>query len=320
MSPTQNTIVDSAALARHRRELHVHCYRMLGSFEEAEDVVQEALLNAWNARDSFGTEGNVRAWLYKIATNACLDALRRSARRPVALARSFSEIPWLQPYPDHLLDEIAPTEEQPDASVIARETIELAFLALIQVLPARQRAVLVMRDVLDFSAAETASMLDMSVPAVTSALQRARATMRERPASEHPVAKPSPYEEELLAKFIEAHERGDTAASLAIAREDIRITMPPQPLFFQGHDDMRELCGTAFGDGGPSNGMGQWRLVPTTANRMPAAASYLRRPGDTQFRAFKLDILRVEGRLIAAATTFDSTLFPAFGLPPTLDD
>ncbi len=319
MTPSSaRTAIDSAALDRHRRELHIHCYRMLGSFDEAEDVVQEALLRAWNARDSFGTEGNVRAWLYKIATNACLDALRRTARRPVSLTRSFSEISWLQPYPDELLDEVAPSEDEPDAVVVARETIELAFLALIQLLPARQRAVMIMRDVLDFSAAETASMLDISVPAVTSALQRARETMRRSPASDRPVAEPSPYERELLARFIDAHERGDAAASLAIAREDIRITMPPFPGFYEGHDGMRGLLEIAFGEGGRGNGMGEWRLVPTAANRMPTAASYLRKPGDTLFRAFKLDVLRVEGRLIVATTTFPADLFPAFGLPLSL--
>jgi RNA polymerase sigma-70 factor (TIGR02960 family) len=158
--------VDQARFAEqlepHRRELHVHCYRMLASYDAAEDAVQDTFVRAWGARDSFGGVGNVRAWLYKIATNVCLDRVRQVK----ALDRSFSEVPWLTPYPDRLLDEL----------LVARETIELAFLALIQLLPARQRAVLLLRDVLDYSAAETASALDMTVPSVTSALQRARAT------------------------------------------------------------------------------------------------------------------------------------------------
>jgi len=164
---------------RHRRELHVHCYRMLGSFEEAEDAVQETMLRAWRARGTFdGTQP--RAWLYRIATNACLDQIRARKRRPQAMA-SFDEMPWLQPYPDQLLDEIAPTEDEPDAVLVARETIELAFLAVIQLLPPRQRAVLIMRDVLEWSAAETAEALEMTVAGVNSALQRAKATLRDQP-------------------------------------------------------------------------------------------------------------------------------------------
>src|SRR3954469_5424103 len=165
------------ALERHRRELHVHCYRMLGSFEEAEDASQEAFVRAWRARDSYAGDG-LRAWLYKIATNVCLDELRRSKRR-VPVLETPAEVPWLQPYPDRLLDESAPTEEQPEAIVVARETIALTYMAVIQLLPPRQRAVLILRDVLEWSAAETAPMLDLTVPAANSALQRARATLRD---------------------------------------------------------------------------------------------------------------------------------------------
>jgi RNA polymerase sigma-70 factor (ECF subfamily) len=157
---------------RHRREIHVHCYRMLGSFDAAEDLVQEAFLRSWDNRATFSGEGNFRAWLYRIATNACLDQLRRDKRRVPSLANSHAEIPWLTPYPDRLLDEMAPRDEEPDAVIVARETIEFAFLALIQLLPARQRAVLIMRDVLEFSAAETAEVLELTVAAVTSAPAR----------------------------------------------------------------------------------------------------------------------------------------------------
>ena len=322
MTPTA-TLTDAeftALLERHRRELHVHCYRMLASFDEAEDAVQEAFLNAWRARSATPAIENPRAWLYRIATNACLDAIRRANRRSIVGGRSFSEVAWLQPYPDELLDEIAPRDEEPDAVLVARETIELAFLAMIQLLPARQRAVLIMRDVLGWPASQTAEALEMSVAAVTSALQRARATIGGLPERERPVKEVSPYERELLAKFIDAHERGDHAASLAAAREDIRITMPPQPLLFEGLDAMRTLLADAFGPlGGGGPGMGEWRLVATMANRMPTAASYLRQPGDQLFRAFKFDVLRIEGDKIVEATTFVPELFGVFGLPETLE-
>jgi RNA polymerase sigma-70 factor (TIGR02960 family) len=307
----------AAQIDRHRREIHVHCYRMLASFDDAEDAVQEAFLRAWDARESFGGEGNLRAWLYRIATNACLDQIRRRERRVPSLDRSFCEIPWLQPYPDRLLDEIAPAAEQPEAVVVARETIELAFLAVIQLLPARQRAVLLLRDVVGWPAADTAAALEMTVPAVTSALQRARATMATTPRGEPPSAELSGYERELLAKFIDAHERGDTETSLAIARDDIRITMPPHPLFYEGKDALRQLQAVAFG---PEENMGEWRLVATGANRMPTAASYLRAPGDTLFRAFKFDVLRIDGGLVAEVTTFMPDRFAAFGLPLTLPE
>src|SRR3954452_20711735 len=178
------------ALDRHRRELHVHCYRMLGSFEEAEDALQEAFLRAWRARDTQTDGANVRAWLYKIATNVCLDAMRRT-KRQVPTLTSKAEVPWLQPYPDWLLDEVAPSEQEPDPVVVARETIELTFIALIQLLPARQRAVVILRDVLEWSAAETAELLGISVASANSALQRGRETLRsqlpQRP-SERPVS------------------------------------------------------------------------------------------------------------------------------------
>jgi RNA polymerase sigma-70 factor (ECF subfamily) len=309
---------DESAFARlvepHRRELHVHCYRMVGSFEDAEDLVQETFLRAWRSRHTFDRGAWFRAWLYRIATNVCLDDLRRTARR-VPSPRSIAEVPWLQPYPDRLLDEVAPSEEEPDAVVVARETIELAYLAVIQLLPPRQRAVLILRDVLEWSAAETAAALEMSVAAANSALQRARATLQEQPAARHLDASPaatSAEEQALLRGFIETHERGDAAAALALVREDIRVTMPPNPWCYDGVDALAPLLAQAF------EGMGDWRLVATRANRQPAAASYLRAPGDTAFRALKLDVLRIEGGLIAEITTFGSELFAAFGLAPTL--
>jgi RNA polymerase sigma-70 factor (ECF subfamily) len=304
----------AAGFERHRRELHVHCYRMLGSFSDAEDVVQETYLRAWRHRDTFdGTQ--LRAWLYRIATNACLDLIRREQRRVRAIG-SFAEIPWLEPYPDRLLDQAAP-EDEPDAVVVARETIELAFLATVQVLPPRQRAVLILRDVLGWTAAETARALELSVPAANSALQRARATMRERLPQRRldwSAAEASAQERALLERFIAANDAADPSALAELFTADIRVTMPPYPAVFDGLDSLRELFDRAYRDGSH----GEWRLVPTSANRMPTAASYHRAPGDTEFRAFKFDVLRVENGRIAEITTFGPALFPAFGLPDVL--
>jgi RNA polymerase sigma-70 factor (ECF subfamily) len=296
--------------ARYRRELHVHCYRMLASFDDAEDVVQETFLRAWNRREDFDGREHFRAWLYRIATNACIDALRKRARQPVR-AQSFAEVPWLQPYPDPLLDEAT------DDVVTQRETIELAFVAALQGLPPRQRAALIARDVLGWPATETAVHLGTSVAAANSAVQRARAALQERlPARRSDWSMPEVSDEErrILAKFIDAHERCDAQAALAIAASDIRVTMPPAPMCFDGVEQLAPLLTRAFG---PERD-GDWRLVPTSVNRMPAAASYLRRPGDTVFRAFKLDVLRVDGAEIAEITTFGYVMFPALGLPAVL--
>lgn len=291
---------------------------MLASFEEAEDAVQETYLRAWRSRDTFDGSSLLRAWLYRIATNVCLDMIRARLRR-APTGGSFAETPWLQPYPDRLLDEIAPSADQPDAVAVERETIELAFLTAMQLLPARQRAALILRDVLDLPATETASMLNTSVAAANSALQRARVTMQAHlPAhrAEWRAGPPSAEERELLAAFIDAHQRYDTAAALAISAQDIRVTMPPDGLRFDGIDAVAQLIAYAF----RPNGDGDWRLVPTMANRMPTAASYLRAPGETAFRAFKLDVLRVADGKIAEITTFGRLLFPHFGLPEVLPD
>jgi RNA polymerase sigma-70 factor (TIGR02960 family) len=306
-----------AALAeRYRRELHVHCYRMLGSLDDAEDAVQEVFLRAWRGREGFAGSGLFRAWLYRIASNVCLDMIRRSSHQATVL-RSFAEVPWLQPYPDRLLAEAAAPAGQPDTAAIERETIELAFVAALQVLPPRQRATLIARDVLGWPASQTADLLEMSVAAANSALQRARATMRAHlPArrGEWSAGQLSTTERELLDQFIDAHERCDAAAAVAIAARDIRITMPPHSLCYDGVDAIAPLLDRALGP----DREGDWRLAPTGANRMPAAAAYLRRPGDSEFRAFKIDVLRVEGGLIKEVTTFGAALFPAFGLPPTI--
>lgn len=303
-----------ALVDRHRRALHVHCYRMLASFHEAEDAVQETFLRAWRNRERFAGETLFRAWLYRIATNVCLDQLRGSNRR-AAMVQSFAEVPWLEPYPDRLLDEI----ERPDEAAVARETIELAFLVALQALPPRQRATLIARDVLGWPASQTARALDTSVAAVHSALQRARATMQEQlPAkrSEWSVPEPTVAEKEILRQFIDAHERCDSAAAVSIAARDIRVTMPPMPLRYDGIDEIRPLLLRAFGP----DREGDWRLVPAMANRMPTAASYLRRTGDTRLRAFKFDVLRVADGRIREITTFGPALFDRFGLPEILPD
>ncbi|TQF12912.1 sigma-70 family RNA polymerase sigma factor [Myxococcus llanfairpwllgwyngyllgogerychwyrndrobwllllantysiliogogogochensis] len=300
-SPPLMTAFD-ALVRPHRRALHLHCYRMVGSFAEADDLVQETLLRAWNARDAFdasGGEAGMRRWLYRIATNACLDHLRSSSRQ-AASARSFAEIPWLQPYPDVLLEEEA----------VTRESIALGYLAVIQRLPPRQRAAFVLCELLDGSAAETASLLETSVAAVNSSLQRARATLsrHEPPARGDTV---SADERALLEAFISAHQSGDCKASIALLTRDVRVTMPPLPACFEGVDQVLPLMERA-------NAMGEWRLVPAWANRMPAAMSYLRRPGDPAFRAFKLDVLHVRDGRIHEITTFEPRLKAAFGLPEVL--
>ncbi|MCE7006699.1 RNA polymerase subunit sigma-70 [Kibdelosporangium philippinense] len=308
--------MDEPDFEQHRRELHLHCYRMLASFDEAEDAVQETFLRAWKGRDTFDGSAQFRAWLYKIATNTCLDMVRRRSRQ-VPVLESFAEVPWLQPYPDALLNEMAPARDEPDSVAVDRETIELMFIATMQLLPARQRAAFIARDVLDWSAKETATLLGTSVAASNSALQRARSTMQEhlsRERSEWSKAELSDEERDLLAKFIDAHERLDAEQAIAISAKDIRVTMPPLPACFDGISQVATLIERAFG---PERD-GDWRLLPTYANRMPTAASYLRRPGDTVYRAFKLDVLRVRMDVIVEITTFGSGMVKHFGLPETL--
>jgi RNA polymerase sigma-70 factor (ECF subfamily) len=305
----------ATAAERHRRELHVHCYRMLASYDEAEDAVGDTYLKAWRSRKGFDGD-NLRAWLYRIATNVCIDRQRAQSRRLSAM-RSYAEVSWLTPYPDVRLDEVPSTDDEPDAVAVSRETVELAFVAALQVLPPRQRAALLAREVLGLSAAETAGLLGSSVAATNSALQRARETMKQHLPSHRAdwAARPaSAAEGELLAAFIDAHERCDSKAALGIAATDLRITMPPLPLCYVGVDAIAPLLDRALG---PERD-GDWRLLPTALNRMPAAASYLRRPGDTRFRPAKLDVLRVEDDLIAEITTFGPELFGALDLPGAL--
>lgn len=315
----------------YRRELRVHCYRMLGSFDESEDLVQETFLRAWRRHSSFEGRSTFRAWLYRIATNACLDYLDRNQRRPLPpegtqagdrrAAPPPMEIRWLQPYPDRLLEPTAPRDAEPDATVVVKETIELAFLAAIQHLPPRQRAVLILRDVLGWPAAETADLLELSVAAVKSALQRARATLRahlpERRTEWAPTTAPTDQERALLNRFMDAHERADTAAFAELLSEDVRLTMPPLPFWFAGRAAVVTFAEDAFRPGSPLY-QSEWRGVPTRANRQPAVAGYIRLPGESLFRAQVLNVLRVEDGKIAEITAFEPHLFPAFDLPLTL--
>ncbi len=310
---------------RYRRELHVYCYRMLGSFDEAEDHVQEVLLHAWRAREGFQGQSSPRTWLYRIATNACLDTLRRDARRavpapsgtPAGQGPSVATMPWVQPYPDSLLDEMAARQPGPEAVAVSRETVSLAFLAAIQLLPPRQRAVLILRDVVSFPAAEVAGLLGTSVTAVNSALQRARATLRDQWPNGRldwaPAAEPDSGQRRLLQRFIDAHEQADPHALIALLRHDVRLAISPQVGEWNGQEDV----GGGLRDG--MTALGRWRVLPIRANGQPAAAGYLRRPGETAFFPFVLTVLRVEdGRLADIAAFEQPSMFPAFGLPASL--
>jgi RNA polymerase sigma-70 factor, ECF subfamily len=321
----------AALLERHRRELQVHCYRMLGSLEDAEDLVQETFLRAWRKRASFSAGGlsAFRAWLYRIATNACLDVLRSRPRRvlppqvgkagdPTAPPSPPADLPWLQPYPDRLLEPIAPGQDEPAAVVVARETIELAFIAAIQHLPPRQRAVLILRDVLGWPAKDTASLLEASVGSVNSALQRARATLRDRLGERRTdwarPSEPSQEERELLRRYVDAHERADADALAELLRDDARLTMPPHPTWYAGREAILIATRQGF-----DPEFGHIRTLIAAANSQPAAAHYLRRPGESEYRPLALDVLRIEGGRVAEINSFVFPgLFPAFGLPPKL--
>jgi RNA polymerase sigma-70 factor, ECF subfamily len=326
-------------VARYRRELQVHCYRMLGSFQESEDLVQETFLRAWRRRDSFEGRSTFRAWLYRIATNACLDFLDRHARRPrpyeampetepSVTVQPPPAVPWLEPYPDRLLERAASGDDEPDAVVVAKETIELAFLVAVQHLPPKQRAVLILRDVLGWPAGDTAILLQGTVASVKSALQRARATLKqhlpERREEWAPSADPTKEERALLQRYIDAHEHGDANAVAELLAEEVRLTMPPHPEWFAGREAIVGLHAVVF-DPASAWYHGRWRSVPIRANRQPAVAHYCQLPSAEatmampgEFRAQALDVLRVELGQVVEITTFEPQRFASFGLPLTL--
>jgi RNA polymerase sigma-70 factor (ECF subfamily) len=310
----------TAVTSPYRRELLLYCYRMLGSLSDSEDMVQETFLRAWNRRETFQGRSSLRAWLYAIATNACLDFLEARQGRvltadPAALAERRAappeHIPWLTPYPDRLL---------PDAAVVAKETIELAYVVAVQHLPPRQRAVLILCDVLDWSAKETADLLELSVAAVNSALQRARETLRAHAPARRPEARPRPEadarERALIDRYVSATERGDVQGLATLLREDLRWSMPPEPVAVAGRDQAIH----AWVEGGfGSPALGSFRCTLTRANGMPAVANYLRKPGDPDHRLLALDVLDIEDGEIVEITTFSfEGLAEAFALPSSL--
>ena len=316
MTPATHTDLDRASFTesveRHRRELHVHCYRMLGSFEESEDLVQETFLRAWRRRGTFQGRGSLRAWLYKIATNACLDALDK---RPRAVSPT-GEVLWLQPYPDELLDELEAEGEDLEATVVAKETIELAYLVAIQRLVPLQRAVLILRDVLGCSARETADVLETSVPAVNSALQRARAAMKqhlpERRTEWATGTDATAAERELVERYVAFGETPDPSGLKRLLTEDVRFSMPPQPGLWKGRD---EVVDSWVAGGFGSEAFGSMRCLVTRANRQPAVACYVRRPGEERHSPLAVDVLRIADGAVAEIVTFDGSLFGWFGLP-----
>jgi RNA polymerase sigma-70 factor, ECF subfamily len=333
-SATESAAVAAAAKAgdesaftqlveKYHHELHVHCYRMLGSFQDAEDVIQETFLRAWHKRSSFEGRSTFRAWLYGIATNACLNALEARARRPRLVDAQVADSPgalleagqimWLQPYPDRILD------EDPDAAAVAKETIELAFLVSIQLLPPRQRAVLILRDVLGWPAKDAASLLDVSVASANSALQRARATLKSYlPAhrSEWATQKePTKAERSLLKRYIHATESGDANAFLEMFHEDARFAMPPEPGLYEG---ARTIVDSWVDFGFGTEEFGRFRCLVTRANRQPAVANYCRMPSEQEFSPRYLDVLHIEEGLINEIVTFPFTDPAAYGLPPKL--
>jgi RNA polymerase sigma-70 factor (TIGR02960 family) len=303
----------------HRRELQVHCYRMLGSLQDAEDALQETLLAAWQGLDGFEERASLRTWLYRIATNRCLNARRSASRRSAKEwdmpaveppePTGFGEIPWLEPYPDALLDQAI--DVGPEALYAQTESMSLAFVTALQVLPPRQLAVLLLRDVLGFHAGEVADMLDTTLDSVNSALKRARTTLQRSEPREPAPAPESPTERALVSEFVRAYESGDVDALVALLTTDIFVSMPPIPLEYRGIDVVSRLFAGIFGSGR------RVELVPTRANGQPAFGAYLR-AGTGIRHGSGLFVLTLAGERICAFTRFDSSVLPWFGLPLSL--
>ena len=303
----------------HRRELQVHCYRMLGSLQDAEDALQETLLSAWQGLDGFEGRASLRTWLYRIATNRCLNARRSASRRSAKEwdmpaveppePTGFGEIPWLEPYPDALLDKA--TDVGPEARYAQTESMSLAFVTALQVLPPRQLAVLLLRDVLGFHAGEVADMLDTTLDSVNSALKRARSTVQRSDSREPAPAPESPTERALVSEFVRAYESGDVDALVALLTTDIFVSMPPIPLEYRGIDVVSRLFAGIFGSGR------RVELVPTRANGQPAFGAYLRAVTGIRHGS-GLFVLTLAGDRICAFTRFDSSVLPWFGLPLSL--
>lgn len=302
---------------RHRRELHVHCYRMLGSFEDAEDTVQETFLRAWRRRETYQGRASFRAWLYRIATNASLDLLAQRRPEPA----TGGEVPWLQPYPDRLLDELADPAADPESAVVAQETIELAYVVAVQHLAPRPRAVLILRDVLGWPARDVAELLGDSVNSVNSALQRARAALREHlPADRQDWTGGSggPGDDdatrELVRRFTEATVATDVEAIAAMLRPDVTSSMPPTPGLRVGRDAvLADWVADGFTE------LDGLRAVPTAVNRQPAIAFYLWREDAAAHLPLTIDVLRITDGAVADVVIFGADRFPSLALPSRLD-
>jgi RNA polymerase sigma-70 factor (ECF subfamily) len=317
----------------HRRELQVHCYRMLGSFQDAEDALQDTMLAAWQGLAGFEGRASVRTWLYRIATNRCLNALRSASRRPAKEwdvpgveppePSRLGEVVWLEPFPDALLEGAIGAPLGPDARYEQTESISLAFVKGLQVLPPRQLAVLILRDVLGYHANEVAGMLDSTVDSVNSALKRARAGLqfrrpptagREPPTasdSPSPSPSPSPSEDAIVAKFVSAWESADLDALVTLLTNDVFISMPPMPFEYEGRDVVARFCARIFGAGR------RFDLVPTRANGQPAFGAYLCAPTGIRY-GVGLIVLTLTGDRISAMTRFENSVLPWFGLPRSL--
>ena len=313
----------------HRRELHIYCYRILGSTQDAEDALQETLLAAWRGLAGFEGRASLRTWLYHVATSRCLNLLRSARRRPQAAGIGVDvdilpepsgqgEVLWLEPYPDVLLDQLPADAPDPQARYESRETISLAFVRAVQLLPARQRAVLILRDVLGFHAAEVASMVDSTEESVTSALKRARATLDRRfddgADRDPPPTAGSAAERELVEAFTRAFVAGDVDGLVTLLSDDVRIAMPPLPLEYEGRDMAVRFLSSAFG----ARRGRVYQMVPTRANGQPALGAYANDPGDSVYRSMGVLVLDLTGNRISAVTRFENTLLPFFGLPRTL--
>jgi RNA polymerase sigma-70 factor (TIGR02960 family) len=311
----------------YRRELQLHCYRMLGSLQDAEDVLQDTLLAAWQGLGGFEERASIRTWLYRIATNRCLNALRSTSRRPAKEwdipqveppePTRLGDVVWLEPYPDALLEGAIKIPLGPEARYKQTEAISLAFVTALQLLPARQRAVLILREALGYHATEVADMLASTVESVNSALKRARATLRRRLPSkddrEPPPAPDSRVEHALVAKFVRAWQSGDVDALVDLLTADVTVSMPPIPLEYHGRDVVARFCASLMR-------RRRHDLVPTRANGEPAFGAYLRAPTGGIRHGTGLFVLTLTADRICAMTRFDSSVLPWFGLPQSLPD
>jgi RNA polymerase sigma-70 factor (ECF subfamily) len=310
----------------YRRELHVHCYRMLGSFQDAEDALQDAPLAAWRGLAGYEGRASVRSWLYRVATNRCLDLLRAARRRPAANWSApeveppeptrLGEIVWLEPYPDALLEPLLEVPLSPEARFEQTEAMSLAFVTALQILPARQRAALILRDVLGYHASEVAGMLDSSVESVTSALKRARARLQQYLAvpGEHE-SSPAPNsraEQALVDRFVQAYQSADIDALVALLTEDVFVSMPPVPLEYHGREAVARFFTSLM------SSSRRYDLVPTHANGQLAFGAYLRPRVGTLSHAAGLLVLTLRGTRINGLTRFDNNTLPWFGLPTAL--